>query len=281
MKHQPVILLVPGPSAAGRDFLVDKLINKADIVGKMLGIHRPVRIKVAKKITDRPSRSVDLLKRCVSEQEFTEGLAKGEIFADYVLESNGKRYGYTTDAFDIEDADLVVTDVSVYQIPEVKKRFGSRVRVEAMIASRDYRYANLAARGSENPQEVEDRLNLGDAHVALMMLMNRDRNLRGLIHVELADLIEQFLTAKDAGQDTSEFETKIEAFSKSKNVVKMLGQLSTDTNDYIDFPLMLTDGHRLASADDFVNSLFFSTGVLMAFRTLIHAGEKGVLQLSE
>ena len=58
-----------------------------------LGMNRPLNIGILTKITDRVSRSTELTKKCVTDDEFTAELAAGNIIASYTLESNGKRYG--------------------------------------------------------------------------------------------------------------------------------------------------------------------------------------------
>ena len=97
------VLLIPGPSAVGRDFLLQMLIDNSDIVGSRLGLGRPIKIKVVTKITDRPGRSSELTKLCISEEVFSDMFKKGDIIAPYILESNGKRYGYKKNSFNSTD----------------------------------------------------------------------------------------------------------------------------------------------------------------------------------
>ncbi|HPN80941.1 MAG TPA: hypothetical protein PK412_00085 [bacterium] len=117
------ILLIPGASATGRDYLLDKILEEQALreVCRRLGRDN-LNVKIVVKTTDRPGRPgvVEVTKKCISPEEFDQGLASGDIFAHYVLESNGSRYGYTANAFDVADADLLVADASIYQVAQLK-----------------------------------------------------------------------------------------------------------------------------------------------------------------
>ena len=145
------ILLIPGASATGRDYLLDKILEEQALreVCRRLGRDN-LNVKIVVKTTDRPGRPgvVEVTKKCISPEEFDQGLASGDIFAHYVLESNGSRYGYTANAFDVADADLLVADASIYQVAQLKERFSGRVHVAAVIADRAFRKHNLLLRGS-------------------------------------------------------------------------------------------------------------------------------------
>jgi ribose 1,5-bisphosphokinase PhnN len=94
-----------------------------------------IKIGVMRKITDRPSRTTEVTKKCVTENEFSQCLANGEIIASYTLESNGKRYGYHKEDINPEgDYDIVVADISVYQIPEMKAAIKDKLYVAGIIA---------------------------------------------------------------------------------------------------------------------------------------------------
>lgn len=270
MNQKPPILLIPGPSAAGRDYLIEKLIENADIVGATLGLGRAIKIGIAKKTTDRPSRNVDLLKNCITEEEFTQGLKDGRIIADYTLESNGKRYGYEVDAFDLEGVDLVVSDASVYQIPNLKKILGDRLHVRAMIASRDYRHENFKARGSEQEDEIKNRLNLGDAHVAIAMMMFGRDDYEAFISESLANNIRALVGGIQEGKnkELGGLEKLIEEEVRSSNVPSILKLLANDHGPWVDELIILGDQHRV-SPDDYVpRTEFFLLGADVVGRTL-------------
>lgn len=257
------ILLLPGASATGRDYLLEKLLGNPEVVGVRLGLDRPVRVKVARKTTTRPSRTVELLKRCVEAEEFAKGESAGEIIASYVLESNGHKYGYHRDDLQPdEEADLLVTDASVYQIPQLKQVYGNRVHAAAMVASREYREFNLRARGSESEEEIINRLNLGDGHVAIAMLMAGREDFATLINDALAVMITTLLHAVRSGQENRDIEVAIADFTRSQNVVTILKELATYAGEpLMDSLLVLDETHRTNAETPVVETKFFDAGV--------------------
>lgn len=253
-KGESMIYLLPGASATGRDFLLEQLLGNADVVGQRLGLGRPLNIAVAKKTTTRPSRSgVETLKICVDHDAFEDGLKKGEIIAPYTLESNGHKYGYHKASFENKDgADIMVSDASVYQIPALKKEFGSRVYASAMIATRGYRHDNLKIRGSEKPEEMQDRLNLGDAHVVIAMLMapQSGKHYRDFVDPTFAGQVSDLIEKTRNGHDTKEAEKAVAVFSKSEIVPAMIKQLAANETPLIDHLVELQPIHRVTSGDN-------------------------------
>lgn len=265
------VLLIPGPSAVGRDFLLESLVNYSDTISRLIGFSHPIKIQIVKKTTDRPSRTVDLTKQCVTEEEFTRGLEGGDIIASYVLESNGKRYGYRKDAFNINsDADLLVADASIYQVPELKRTLGSRAFVSAMIAPRYYREKNLQVRGSENPDEITKRLNLGDAHVAMAILMaqmgkqNRTVAFDDHIHYELACHFKDLALGRNVNKAV-EF---ITAFTGSTNATRILLDVMQNPMQYVDELFIVSDRYRADGTKHISLTLFFEAGVWILRRVL-------------
>lgn len=260
-----MILLLPGASATGRDFLLEKLMENPDIVGEQLGLGQPIKIGLVRKTTTRPSRMVnDFLKICVDEQSFKKGLAAGEIIAPYVLESNGHNYGYHKASFQQEGgADVLVSDASVYQIPVLKQEFGQGLFTSAMIATRQYRHDNLMSRGSENENEMIDRLNLGDAHVVLAILMSGQSGVdyHDFVPADFAAMVDGLISATKGDSNTSSFEQQIEDYSRSRTVVDMIKKLALDPAQYVDHLAILDDGHRLPSGTPVTQTKFFSLGI--------------------
>jgi len=118
----------------------------------------------------------------------------------------------------------------------LKKQFGERVHAAAIIADREFRRGNLLFRGSENPEEVEKRLNLGDAHVALSGMLSGDSTIgyREFIDPSLADLIDCLIAETKVGVDTTATEALIEKFTGSQNVCQIIKQLATNPVKAID-----------------------------------------------
>lgn len=265
------ILLMPGASATGRDFLLEKILKHPEIISQRIGMDRPVQLAIVTKITDRSSRTVELTKKCVSEEEFTVQLGQGAIFADYVLESNGKRYGYHIEAFAPKaDADLLVADASIYQVDEIKNRLKERVYTAAMIATRDYRKANLLARGSETSEEVTKRLNLGDAHVVLAILMSgrEDLDFSDFVEPGFADQVASLCEFAKRQMESSMVEKAIEKFSGSKNVPELIKRLTVNKSSSVDELVVMGDEHRLSPDVSVTDSQFFGVGVNIVKKAL-------------
>jgi guanylate kinase len=263
-KPEAKYLLMPAASATGRDYLLERLLANQGTVAKMLG-KKEINIGVMVKTTDRTSRQTELTKKCVTSEEFTSGLNNGKIVASYTLESNGKRYGYDVEHLKPSDIyDVLVADASVYQIPGLKKCLGEKMYVAGMIATRSYREENLRARGSEDEEQIIKRLNLGDAHTAILLIMDGKINqLKDFIHPDLAQAIEKLFKQRLNNEDSSEIEKFISDFSGSDNVVSILKELTTETEKFIDELVILTDEHRITPDMPVVDTLFFKTGVNM------------------
>jgi ribose 1,5-bisphosphokinase PhnN len=266
-KNMKPVLLVPGASATGRDFLLELLSRESKVLAERVG-KKSVQIAVAPKTTDRPARgAADATKICIPAEAFTDLLESGEVFAHYVLESNGHRYGYKEGAFDVDPkAEVTVSDASVYQIPALKVRLGERVHTAAMIATRPYREENLTSRGSESPEEVLDRLNLGDAHVALLIMMGGDPTVSyaDFIDPAIAALIRGIVLATRDGKERKDLEAALKAICGSDTVIKMVKELATDHHRYVDSLVILGDRHRVEDGSiPMIETPFFEEGVKM------------------
>lgn len=271
------VLLLPGASATGRDFLLQAMMEHTETVGDRVGLERPIVFMVAQKTTDRPSRGAsDLTKECITAEEFALHNKQGEIIAPYILESNNHYYGYRPKAFDAgEDVDVVVADASVYQIPHMREHLGDRAYVAAMLATRDYRHQNLTARGSESPEEVKTRLDLGDAHVALLLLMHNqpEISLGDFIDPGLAENIDTLIAQAKAGEDTSETEAWISNFSNSEAVPTMVKELVNNPEQHVDELIILGDEHRISEGDELTDTEFFNVGVQVVSKALQGAAQ--------
>ncbi|MDD4289998.1 MAG: hypothetical protein PHH83_01840 [Patescibacteria group bacterium] len=252
---------MPEASATGRDYLLEQLLKNQDFINGFFG--RDLRLKIATKITDRESRTVELTKRCISQEEFDELLNIGKIIASYILESNGKRYGYQPDAFESEEnVDLLVADAGLYQLEELKNLLKERVYVATMIASREYRRKNLEASGSESPEEVNKRLNLGDAHVALAILMNGGRDYSEFVEEYFANLISSLISGLNIGINTENIEKAIEDFTGSPNIAGLIKNLvQGEEKKLVDELLILDEKHRISSDMNVVETEFFKLGL--------------------
>lgn len=251
-------LNMPGPSGVGRDFILESLLKNPP---------GGLDIKVLPKVTTRESRTTELTKRPISEQEFDSLLSDGKIIASYVLESNGKRYGYEINTFDIP-GDIIVADASVYQTPELKKKFGDNLYSIAVVAPREYREKNIRSRISkgesqESEEEVIARLNLGDAHVVLLTLM-AGQPYKNLVDKEFAANIDVFMK-----HDDSKIEL-IEKFCDSKNVVNLLTELRDKENQkLIEDIFVCSEKYRIPRGENVVGSLLWND-IMLALNKAIN-----------
>lgn len=249
---KPKIILLPGPAGAGRDFLLSLLRANKHVISERSG--QNVEIGVAQKITDRTSRGEnDALKKCVTTAEFEEGVNNGSIIAPYVLESNGKNYGYEIDAFDKEGFDVLFADASVYQLPALRKQLQDRASIVAMINSRTDRESNMLKRGTEQRDEITRRLNLGDAHVALLCRM-AGMPYKDLIHPDLHVHLEN-------GDHV-----QVHSFTGSESVYRTYKDI--DGDGIVDEIWHLTSEYRVEDGDDPLKTRFFEKGVDIVLRSL-------------
>lgn len=244
---------MPGPSAVGRDFIIESLLENIGPLNEELGFDE-LKISVLPKVTTRESRTVELTKKPISEVEFDALLKSEKIIAPYILESNGKRYGYEITAFDTP-GDILIADASVYQTPELKNRLGDNLYSLAVVSSREYREKNIRERiasgkSNESEEEVVARLNLGDAHVALLMLM-AGKSCEGLINKDFYLDIDTFMKG-----DNSKSEL-IRNFCNSQNVVDLLIQLRQNPLVLIEDVLIRDAKYHVPKGESVVGSLLW------------------------
>jgi guanylate kinase len=247
------IINFPGPSAVGRDFMLEKLLENKERLEQEL--QRVINLKVATKTTDRTARSVELTKKSISEEEFTELMNQDKIFAAYVLESNGKRYGYEPDAFTGEDDDILLSDASVYQTLDLKEKLGDALYSVAVVGSRDYREANIrdrikAGKSSESEDEIQTRLNLGDAHVVLLVLMAKE-SFADLVDKKFHEAVELFISSRGQNEESRAF---IKEFSRSDNVLQLLERIIHSDMQAVDEVFIRGTEDHLPFGEDFDGS---------------------------
>lgn len=244
---------MPGPSAVGRDFIIESLLENTGTLKEELGLDK-LTISVLPKVTTRESRTIELTKKPISETEFDVLLKNNQITAPYILESNGKRYGYEITAFDTP-GDILIADASVYQTPELKNKLGDSLYSLAVVSSREYREKNIKERitsgkSNESEEEVIARLNLGDAHVALLMLM-AGKLYEGLIKENLYSSIDAFMKGDDSKSET------IRNFCNSSNVVDLLAQLRQNPKILIEDVLIRNDKYHVPKGQSVIGSLLW------------------------
>lgn len=134
-----MLVLVVGPSGAGKDTLLD--------AAKQALADDP-RFRFVRRVITRPADAGGEAHEAVTDEEFAR--------RDFALQwqAHGLRYGIPADA--VDNSRVAVANVSRTVIAEAVKRFAARVieitAPPAVLAAR------LGARGREDPAEVTERL---------------------------------------------------------------------------------------------------------------------------
>jgi phosphonate metabolism protein PhnN/1,5-bisphosphokinase (PRPP-forming) len=137
-----MLVLVVGPSGAGKDTLLDAA--RRTLAGD-------ARFRFARRVITRPAEAGGEAHEAVTDAEFAT--------RDFALswQAHGLRYGIPADiAEDLEAGRVVVANVSRGVIAKAAERFG--VRVIEITAPPEVLAARLATRGRESAADVAARL---------------------------------------------------------------------------------------------------------------------------
>lgn len=140
------LLLVVGPSGAGKDTLID--IARARFAGD-------ARVLFARRLVTRPSGTGEA-HGTLSEAEFDALLAEGRFPLSW--RAHGLSYALGPEVAEvIAQGGVVVANGSRATLPEARRRF-ARVRVVHVTAPVPVRAARLAMRGRESADDIAERL---------------------------------------------------------------------------------------------------------------------------
>ena len=140
------LLLVVGPSGAGKDTLID--IARARFA-------RDARVLFARRLVTRPSGTGEA-HGTLSEAEFDALLAEGRFPLSW--RAHGLSYALGPEVAEvIAQGGVVVANGSRATLPEARRRF-ARVRVVHVTAPVPVRAARLALRGRESADDIAERL---------------------------------------------------------------------------------------------------------------------------
>ncbi|WP_038192426.1 phosphonate metabolism protein/1,5-bisphosphokinase (PRPP-forming) PhnN [Xanthobacter sp. 91] len=140
------LLLVVGPSGAGKDTLID--IARARFSGDP-------RVLFARRLVTRPSGTGEA-HGTLSEAEFDTLLAEGRF--PLFWRAHGLSYALGPEVAEvIAQGGVVVANGSRATLPEARRRF-ARVRVVHVTAPVPVRAARLAMRGRESADDIAERL---------------------------------------------------------------------------------------------------------------------------
>jgi phosphonate metabolism protein PhnN/1,5-bisphosphokinase (PRPP-forming) len=141
-----VLILIVGPSGAGKDTLING-------VREALGEHVPVRF--VRRVITRPVEPGDEVHEPISEKAFLRAQEAGEFALSW--RAHGLYYGIPADiALDLAQGRLVVANVSRAVVAAAAKKFP--VAVVEISAPADVLARRLAARGREDAVDVARRL---------------------------------------------------------------------------------------------------------------------------
>lgn len=140
------LLLVVGPSGAGKDTLID--IARARFAGDP-------RVLFARRLVTRPSGTGEA-HGTLSDAEFEALLAEGRFPLSW--RAHGLSYALGPEVAEvIAQGGVVVANGSRATLPEARRRF-ARVRVVHVTAPVPVRAARLAMRGRESADDIAERL---------------------------------------------------------------------------------------------------------------------------
>jgi ribose 1,5-bisphosphokinase len=142
-----VLVLVVGPSGAGKDTLIAKAHD---------ALRDDLRFTFVRRVVTRNAVAALEDHATMDEAAFTVALMRGDFALHW--EAHGLRYGIpaTIDA-DLRAGRVVVANGSRAAIPEARRRYPDCV-VFLVTANRETRAARLTARGRESAADVHARL---------------------------------------------------------------------------------------------------------------------------
>lgn len=141
-----VLILVVGPSASGKDTLLDAA--RAHFRGDP-------RLSFSQRVITRTDQTGEK-HEFVSEAAFARIAAEGGFFLDW--EAHGLRYGISGEVLDaLQSGRSVVVNVSRQIIPEARAKWPN-THVVSVTASEEVRRSRLLARGRESAADIDARL---------------------------------------------------------------------------------------------------------------------------
>lgn len=147
LPHNGVMIVVVGPSGAGKDTLMS---FAADRLRGQRGIH------FAQRVITRHSNAGGEDHAAVTQMEFDRRLACGEFCVSW--QAHGLSYGIPVSVQTrLQDGEVVVVNGSRSALPHFRHAF-ARLKVVNVVATLDVLSARLEARGRESRDEILRRL---------------------------------------------------------------------------------------------------------------------------
>lgn len=141
-----MLVLIVGPSGAGKDSLLD---------GARVALAADRRFRFVRRVITRPADAGGEAHEPATEAAFLASRATGRFVLDW--QAHGLRYGITADIqTDLAAGRVVIANVSRGVIDAARRR--CPVRVIEITAPSDILAKRLAARGRENAADIAERI---------------------------------------------------------------------------------------------------------------------------
>lgn len=150
MKTKGLVLLISGTSGAGKNTIIQGMLNQDGY-------------KFISSYTTRERRDVDTPNQYqyITVQEFEEKIKSNEIF-EYDM-FNNNYYGTSRKLFSdgLKDADVVMKDISVMGFKNIEEELGNELNITAVFLTQTKKELRqrLIGRG-ESPEKIKNRLKL-------------------------------------------------------------------------------------------------------------------------
>ena len=176
MNERIRIIGLVGPSGVGKGYCKDAIMASSPDL-----FFEPVVV------TTRPKRETDGVDRKagVSFGEFMAMRIDGTVvFAHQPFGPDTHWYGFLSKSLEGDENKVILTEVHIDNVEPFKERFGSSVKLIALVADRNYLAKNLAARNTESDEEVQLRLKKSLREVNLIQDLSRKNLLDAVIEVD-------------------------------------------------------------------------------------------------
>jgi guanylate kinase len=151
------VFVITGPSGVGKGTLIRALFDR--IPSLELSVSATTR-------TPRPGEQDGAHYHFLTPEEFDRRVAAGE-FVEWA-EYSGNRYGTLRSELDarLEEGIPVVLEIEVQGARQVREKMPEAVQVFIAPPSRETLRTRLVGRGTDNPDQVQRRLETADAELA-------------------------------------------------------------------------------------------------------------------